>query len=122
MGAHLFGCDDCQTVCPFNASGRAAEGTRAPAPFRPHARWADVAPEDLLALDEAGWSRISEGSPVHRATREGLARNAAILLGNRGDAAALPALERAAASHDSPVVRDAARWALARIRANHVRK
>jgi epoxyqueuosine reductase len=121
MGGHLFGCDDCQTACPFNASARAAEGTRAAAPFRPHARWADVPVVDLLALDDAAWARLAEGSPVRRATRDGLARNAAILLGNRGDAAALPALERAAQEHDSGVVREAARWAIARIHSSAAR-
>jgi epoxyqueuosine reductase len=113
VGEHLFGCDDCQTVCPFNQAPRLRR--RAPGPFAAHARWAQVGPEELLGLDERGWARLAEGSPVRRATREGLARNAAILLGNRGDPAALPVLERAVATHDSPAVRDAAAWAVMRI-------
>jgi HEAT repeat protein len=52
---------------------------------------------------------------VYRATAEGLARNAAIVLGNRRDGAALTALREAVASHHSEVVREAAEWALARI-------
>jgi epoxyqueuosine reductase len=117
VGDHLFGCDDCQTVCPFNTR----RPPRNPAPFAPHPRWAGIDPEGILALDEAAWGTLVLGSPVRRATREGLARNAAIVLGNRGDARALPALERAMAAHDSPVVREAAAWAVTRIR-NMLRK
>lgn len=116
IGEHLFGCDDCQTVCPFNARGRAAEVTRdLDLRFAPDARWGEVALEELLALDDAGFVRLREGSAVGRATRAGLARSAALVLGNAGNAAALPALERAARGHDSPVVREAAAWAIARI-------
>jgi epoxyqueuosine reductase len=135
IGEHLFGCDDCQTVCPFNQSARPRdpEATR---PFRPHARWSETEVVDLLALGrppagagaeadaeadaDATWRAVSEGSPLHRATAEGLARNAAVVLGNANavdsasDAVATRALEEAARGHPSPVVRDAAAWALAK--------
>jgi epoxyqueuosine reductase len=112
VGDHLFGCDDCQTVCPFNASPRKVD---IDARFDPDPRWADVPLASLLALDDDGFVRLREGSPIGRATRAGLARNAAVVLGNRRDETALPALERARDAHDSPVVRDAAAWAIARI-------
>lgn len=116
IGAHLFGCDDCQTVCPFNTSARKKERDAVVDPrFLPDARWNEVSLTDLLALDDDGFVRLREGSAVGRATRAGLARNAAIVLGNRCDAAARPHLERAAREHDSPEVREAAAWALARI-------
>jgi epoxyqueuosine reductase len=117
IGTNLFGCDDCQTACPFNA----AAGARGPQsvldgnPFAPLDRWATTRLEDLLSLDDAGWKALSEGSPLKRAGRAGIARNAAIVLGNRGDADAVPALERAAAAHDDPAVREAARWATAKL-------
>ena len=118
VGTHLFGCDDCQTVCPFNAGagaradlGGAADGD----PFAPLERWARVRLEELLALDDAGWRVLSEGTPLKRAGRVGLARNAAIVLGNRGDRGALDALRAAAHGHDDPVVRGAAAWAVARL-------
>lgn len=118
IGTHLFGCDDCQTVCPFNASA----GARAPTesavdgdPFAPLARWSRLRLEELLSIDDATWDELSEGSPLRRASRGGIARNAAIVLGNRGDTSAVPALEQAAARHDDPLVRDAAAWAAARL-------
>jgi epoxyqueuosine reductase len=117
MGAHLFGCDDCQTVCPFNLG----LGARAPLhegdgdPFAPLERWSRVGLEDLLSCDEETWQVLREGTPLGRAGRAGIARNAAIVLGNRGDASAAPALRHAAQSHDDAMVRDAAAWALARL-------
>jgi epoxyqueuosine reductase len=126
IGGHLFGCDDCQTVCPFNHSARArSDGSagstpaEATSPFEPHARWSETELVDLLALDEDGWRQLSEGSPVRRATRDGLARNAAIVLGNAGEGAgpeAVRALEVTARSHPSAMVREAADWGLARLR------
>lgn len=116
IGDHLFGCDECQTVCPFNARTLGREGPSIDARFAPDPRWADTRFEDLLALDDAGFVRLREGSPIGRATREGIARDAAIVLGNAGDPAALPALERARRAHDSEIVRDAAAWAIAAIK------
>jgi epoxyqueuosine reductase len=117
IGDHLFGCDDCQTVCPFNRSSRPRpeEATR---PFEPHARWSETTVIDLLAMDEARWREVSRGSPLHRATADGLARNAAIVLGNAGEGAsesAKNALALAAESHPSAMVREAAAWASARV-------
>jgi epoxyqueuosine reductase len=115
VGEHLFGCDDCQTACPFNASTAGGRAPPPPARFAPHPSWTSGALEDLLDLDEGAWRRRVEGSPVHRATREGLARNVAIVLGNIGRKS--EALEAAAAASPSPVVREAAGWALGRIAA-----
>ncbi len=115
VGDHLFGCDDCQTACPFNHSSRARspEGTRA---FEPHARWSETEVVDLLSMDDGAWRAIAEGSPLHRATADGLARNAAIVLGNVGEGVrAQAALEAAAGAHPSAVVREAASWGAERL-------
>jgi epoxyqueuosine reductase len=81
--------------------------------FEADPRWAETSLADLLALDDAGFVRLREGSPIGRATRVGLARNAAIVLGNRGDPGDREALARARDGHDAPIVREAAAWALA---------
>jgi epoxyqueuosine reductase len=118
IGEHLFGCDDCQTVCPFNAG----VGPRSPLPgddgdpFAPLERWSRVRLEELLTLDDARWRDLFEGTPLKRAGRAGIARNAAILLGNRGDPGALRALDEAARTHDDAMVREAAEWAAERVR------
>lgn len=113
VGEHLFGCDDCQTVCPFNGGARPrdAAGTRT---FEPLPLWDDLDEETLLGLDEARWQELSLGSPIKRAELAGMARNAAIVLGNRRDRASVAVLARTAETHPSEVVRDAARWALGR--------
>jgi epoxyqueuosine reductase len=112
LGDWVFGCDVCQEVCPYNASTRG----------RPRG-WTEFEPrqgtrlelEQVLALDDDDFRRTFKGSPIKRAKRRGLARNAALALGNQGDAAARPALERAAAEDPEPVVREAADWALRRL-------
>jgi epoxyqueuosine reductase len=108
IGSWLFGCDVCQEVCPWN---RRAPTAANPALGEPPG---DLEPEALLDLDEAAFRARFRPTALWRARRSGLLRNAALVLANRGDRSAIPALERAAADTD-PTVRDAARWALARL-------
>ena len=117
IGEHLFGCDDCQTVCPFNggAAARAPLSASGESAFAPLEAWSRVRLEEILALDEITWLGLAEGSPLKRAGRASLARNAAIVLGNRGDPAARDALTRAANTDESALVRDAAAWAMGRL-------
>src|SRR5207244_4392463 len=98
-------------ACPFNRT--AAPAAEKTAPFRPHARWGELGLDELAGLDEARWAEVALGTPLHRAGREGLARNAALVAKARlgrdpGDAEARRALERARA-HEDPVVREVAR-------------
>jgi epoxyqueuosine reductase len=112
IGNHLFGCDDCLAVCPWNRFAR--EG----ALMKPHLR-PDLEQPELLALlelDDAGFRRRFEGTPVQRIKRRGLLRNVCVALGNVGDTGALAGLERAARDPESLVARHA-RWALERIEA-----
>jgi epoxyqueuosine reductase len=108
IGDWLFGCDVCQEVCPWN---RRAPATRAAELLGPPPA---AEPVDLLGLDAAAFRARVRGTALRRARREGLRRNAALVLGNRRDAGAAAALT-AALDDPDPVVQDAARWALARI-------
>jgi len=109
IGPWLFGCDVCQDVCPYNQSAGAT--SQSMAAFEPADRWAQTDVAGLLDMDEDAFRSRFEASPVKRARREGLARNAAIVLGNRGEARHLPVLDQARLHHSSEVVRDAAEWA-----------
>ena len=113
MGEWLFGCDVCQDVCPYNRTAQAPAVT--PDPFAPRGRLTELGVEDFLRMDEAGFDAYTRGSALRRAGREGMARNAAIVLGNAGDKRHLPVLRHAADRDGSEVVREAARWALARL-------
>jgi epoxyqueuosine reductase len=105
----VFGCDICQEVCPWN---RHAPGSTEPT-FQPRDADPTLDLADLLSLDDAGFRKRFKDSPLLRAKRHGLARSAAIALGNRPHPPAFAAL--AAALRDAePVVREAAAWALGR--------
>ncbi len=108
MGEWVFGCDLCQTVCPWN---RKAPPTREPA-FLPGTE--PLSLPSLLEMTEADFRARFSGTALTRPKRGGLARNAAVVLGNRKDPEAVPALTRAL-SDPEPLVREHAAWALGRI-------
>src|SRR5262249_1436764 len=111
MGDWLFGCDVCQEVCPWNR--KAPPGTEPAFQPRPDLEAIDLL--ELFRLSEDEFRRRFRDTALWRARRRGLLRNAALILGNRADPAALPALEQAL-SDPEPVVRDAAQWAIDQIR------
>jgi epoxyqueuosine reductase len=110
IGRHVFGCDICQDVCPWNRKRRRQGGPS----FEP--RPGSVAPDlaELARLGPDAFRERFQRSPVKRAKRRGLLRNVVIALGNTGDAGRRPLLEQLAADED-PVVREHAQWALARL-------
>ena len=112
VGRHVFGCDICQDVCPWNRRRRHS----GKAEFA--AREGLVAPElpalAAVVLDEDSFRATFRGSPVKRAKRRGMLRNVAVALGNSGDAAHRPMLQRLAGDAD-PIVREHAAWALQRL-------
>ena len=110
LGHHVFGCDVCQEVCPWNAplavraAPNADEPAHEPAPSR----------KDVLAMGRGAWRRRFGKTAVNRAARRGLQRNAAVSAGVVGDRACLPELRRAAALSEAGLA-DAARWAADRL-------
>ena len=115
IGTHIYGCDVCQDVCPYNI--KFAQELREPA-FAPRAaignRDAQSLARELLAMDDDDFRAAFSGSPMKRAKRRGLLRNAAVVLGNIGDEGDKAALAVAANNLD-PLVREHAEWALEQI-------
>lgn len=108
LGDWVFGCDVCLEVCPFGAQApdRSADWGRLEALDA-------LRLEDLLGLSPELFHKWFTGSPLRRAGRDGLARNAAIALANLGRGSG--ALREALHGHDSAVVRSACAWALSRL-------
>jgi epoxyqueuosine reductase len=115
IGGLLYGCDICQDVCPWNV--RFSQELREDA-FRPR----EVLSSDpraiarqILEMDDTSFQREFRRSPMKRAKRRGLARNAATMLGNVGTEQDLKALD-AALSDPEALVAEHAAWAIDRIR------
>jgi epoxyqueuosine reductase len=110
VGNHIFGCDICQEICPYNVKARSTtESAYAP-------RQGLYAPGliALLSLDEEEFRRRFKGSPVLRAKRKGFLRNVAVALGNTQNVEALPALILALDDQEA-LVRGHVAWAIGRI-------
>jgi epoxyqueuosine reductase len=80
IGEHLFGCDVCQEVCPYNRT--APPPPASTAPFHPLDRWERLDLDDLCELDEAAWDATFQGTPLRRARRAGIVRNAVVVAMN----------------------------------------
>ncbi len=110
MGRHVFGCDICQDVCPWN---RKAPVTSA-AEFEPREGLVNPALDWLAGMQPEEFRAVFRGSPVRRAKLSGLRRNAVIAMGNSGDRKFLPTLKKLCEDSD-PVVAEHARWALGQL-------
>jgi epoxyqueuosine reductase len=118
VGDYIFGCDDCQDVCPWNR--HAADS--AIADFRPREGLLETALTDWLELDEEEFRRRFAGSPLARAKRDGFLRNVCVALGNRGDRSAVGSLGKSLRTDPAPLVRSHAAWALGRIGGEEARR
>jgi epoxyqueuosine reductase len=110
MGRHVFGCDICQDVCPWN---RKAPATALPE-FQPRPGLVNPALAWLVEMSAEEFREVFRGSPIRRAKRSGFRRNAAIAMGNSGNREFLPLLNKLAADKDEQVA-ESARWARARL-------
>ncbi len=106
----VFGCDVCQEVCPWNR--RVPESVE-PA-FAPREDLANFDPIDVLKLNDEQFRQRFRKTPLWRAKRRGLQRNAILIVGTqRNQAAREPLLQLL--EDEEPIVREAAAWALRRL-------
>lgn len=114
MGNWVYGCDICQSACPFNRFSNVRKEIDPK-----QVVWNQLAPPllDLLELDEATFRQRFSISPIGRIGRTRLMRNAIVATGNWGGEAAVPALY-GLLRDDEPVIRGHSVWALKRIRGN----
>ena len=110
MGRHVFGCDICQDVCPWN---RKAPVTMNPE-FQPREGLVNPALDWLAEMRQEEFSKTFRGSPIRRAKLTGLRRNAVVAMGNSGDVKFLPTLRKLIEDSD-PIVAEHAQWALAKL-------
>ncbi len=111
IGNHVYGCDVCLEVCPWNRF--AQEGRR----MLLSARYdlADLSLPALLTLTPERFAAVFRHTPIKRLKLSGLLRNACVVAGNSGDPAALPPLLDLATAHASALVRAHAVWAVFRL-------
>jgi epoxyqueuosine reductase len=106
VGGWLFGCDACQLACPWN------QRFASPTPDPAFASRPALNPPNLTALLTAPTPSFLRGSPLKRARRSGLARNAAVVAGNLHSGDEIPALGQTLFADADPTVRGHAAWAL----------
>lgn len=109
IGNRVFGCDDCQIVCPWNRFARPS----GEADFRPRHGLDNSELASLFRWDEETFLTQTEGSPIRRAGYERFLRNLAVGLGNAPSS--VPVLEalKARQQHPSELVREHVQWAMA---------
>lgn len=110
IGDRIYGCDTCLDVCPWN---RFAEAGRRMI-LSSRGDIAGLALRELLELSRERFAEVFRGTPIKRVKWAGLLRNACVAAGNSGDRSLIEPLARLA-SHESPVVRAHAVWALRRL-------
>jgi len=114
IGHHVFGCDICQDVCPWNNKSGNAPATLAPE-FQPQDKLFHPDLQSLAEMSEEDFRQTFRGSPIKRAKYAGLKRNVAIAMGNSANREFIPQLQKMADDPD-PVISEHARWALERLR------
>ena len=118
IGNRIYGCDDCQLVCPWNGfaqtAGNGLAQTSAEPDFAVRHGLDDVSLVTLFAWDEAEFKARLAGSAIYRIGHEQWLRNIAVGLGNAPKSAEVIAALQARREHPSALVREHVVWALAR--------
>ena len=112
IGNHIYGCDICAEVCPWNRFAQEARSGLLTA----RGQFARLDLASILKLDTVAFAEIFRGTAVKRIKRAGLLRNACVVAGNSGDRSLLPLLEiLASEAEESVLVREHAAWAIERL-------
>jgi epoxyqueuosine reductase len=111
MGRHVFGCDICQDVCPWNRKAPVTVASE----FQPREGLVNPALDWLAQISEEEFRHKFRGSPIRRAKRTGVRRNAVIAMGNSGDRNFLPFLQKLVSDEDASVA-EHARWAVTKLK------
>ena len=121
MGRHVFGCDICQDVCPWNRKvNRKVPVTNAPE-FEAREGLVNPALDWLAEMQPEEFQKVFRGSPVRRAKLSGLRRNAVIAMGNSRNRKFMPTLKKLSEDAD-PVVAEHARWAAATLEQSSIQQ
>jgi epoxyqueuosine reductase len=107
IGPRIYGCDDCQDVCPWNRFAKKSEESA----FFPREPLASMELADILHMSREEFLAAARGSAIRRARYAGVLRNVAVALGNSGDRRALATLV-GVLDHTEPLVRGHSAWAL----------
>jgi epoxyqueuosine reductase len=110
IGNRIFGCDDCQLVCPWNKFAKRSDEPD----FRARNELDTATLPQLFAWEEDEFLRRTEGSPIRRSGHERWLRNIAVALGNAPSTPAVIAALETRRGHSSAVVREHVEWALRR--------
>jgi epoxyqueuosine reductase len=113
VGQRVFGCDVCQSVCPWN---RKPDNACVIPEFQPESEskiWLDL--PRVVSMSPAEFKEVFQHSPVLRAKRNGLVRNACVVLGNTRSEEAVPLLTGLLQDEPHPIIRGHAAWGLGRI-------
>jgi epoxyqueuosine reductase len=111
MGNHIYGCDDCLAVCPWNKFAATASTHKA---LAQRLELSELPLADLLVLDDTAFRALFSGTPIKRTGRDRFVRNAAIAAGNSSDASLVAPLVELL-NDASPLVRGASIWALGQL-------
>ncbi len=114
MGNRIFGCDDCQLICPWNRFAKYTQEDD----FKPRHHLENQDLVNLFAWSEAEFLQKTKGSAIRRTGYTGWLRNIAIALGNAPTSKAIVAALQQRSDHPSAIVREHVQWALKRHKAN----
>ena len=110
IGNHVFGCDICQDVCPWNRKAQ----TTTDIEFQPRESLVNPSLEYLAGMSIEEFKTLFKNSPIKRSRYKGFIRNVVIAMGNSGDSRFIPILKKLS-EHEENLIASHAKWALTKL-------